>query len=120
MMQTDPVTIVVKGNIIDNATRCTHYHSANDIIAIRFNCCNEYYPCYQCHEETAGHAATVWPKTEWNTKAILCGNCKQELNIAAYMQSGNHCPHCKAAFNPNCSKHYHLYFETDQHTDQPL
>jgi uncharacterized CHY-type Zn-finger protein len=27
------------------------------------------------------------------------------------MRSGNECPNCNASFNPNCSKHYHLYFK---------
>ena len=104
--------IEVFGKVIDDNTRCHHYHSALDIISIRFKCCDKYYPCYQCHEETAGHAPQTWHKDEWNTKAILCGVCKTELTINEYMRSGNHCPNCKSAFNPNCSKHYHLYFET--------
>jgi uncharacterized CHY-type Zn-finger protein len=104
--------IEVKGNPVDDQTRCKHYHSLLDIIAIKFKCCNEYFPCYQCHEEVTDHEAKVWKKDEWNTKAILCGTCKEELTINEYFQSNNHCPHCSAAFNPNCSKHYHLYFET--------
>jgi uncharacterized CHY-type Zn-finger protein len=35
------------------------------------------------------------------------------LGIQEYMDSNNTCPHCKSSFNPGCSKHYHLYFETD-------
>jgi uncharacterized CHY-type Zn-finger protein len=34
------------------------------------------------------------------------------MTIAEYLSGNNHCPHCNAAFNPNCNKHYHLYFET--------
>lgn len=103
--------IEVYGNLIDDNTRCSHYHSPADIIAIKFKCCNKYYPCFQCHEETAGHPVQTWKKDEWGTKVILCGICKTELNIEEYMRSGNSCPNCKAAFNPNCSRHYHLYFE---------
>ena len=66
--------IEVKGKLIDEHTRCIHYQSSLDIIAIRFKCCNQYYPCYQCHEEEAGHTAAVWKKEEWDTKAILCGH----------------------------------------------
>jgi uncharacterized CHY-type Zn-finger protein len=65
--------ISIKGRPIDNQGRCIHYHSPLDIIAIRFKCCEEYYPCYQCHEETANHAPEVWQKDEYNTRAILCG-----------------------------------------------
>lgn len=104
-------TYSLKGDLVDDETRCAHYHSPLDIIAIKFKCCNVYYPCYECHAEKTNHAATVWPKDEWNTKAILCGHCKTELTIREYMFSNNECPNCKAAFNPNCSRHYHLYFE---------
>lgn len=103
--------IEVFGKVTDDKTRCEHYHSELDIIAIKFKCCDKYYSCYQCHEETAGHAVQTWDKDEWGTKAILCGNCKAELTINEYMRSGNQCPNCKAPFNPNCSKHYHLYFQ---------
>jgi uncharacterized CHY-type Zn-finger protein len=104
-------SIKVYGKTIDDNTRCRHYHSPVDIIAIKFKCCNKYYPCYQCHEEEADHAAQTWDKNDWNAKAILCGVCKTELTIREYVESGNICPDCNAAFNPDCSKHYHLYFE---------
>jgi uncharacterized CHY-type Zn-finger protein len=103
--------IIVHGLTVDDSTRCVHYHSALDIIAIKFKCCGEYYPCYQCHEEIADHAALTWNKDEWQTKAILCGICKNELTIEQYMQSENQCTYCNASFNPNCSRHYYLYFE---------
>ena len=101
----------IHGRPVDDYTRCVHYHSALDIIAIKFKCCEDYYPCYLCHEETAKHATRKWEKDEWETKAILCGSCKNELTIEQYMQSGNQCFYCNAPFNPNCSKHYHLYFD---------
>jgi len=101
----------VHGKPIDDITRCIHYHSPVDIIAIKFKCCDRYYPCYECHKETAGHEAQVWNKAEWNVKAIFCGICKTELTIQEYLRSENFCPTCKSPFNPNCSKHYHLYFE---------
>jgi uncharacterized CHY-type Zn-finger protein len=101
----------VKGKLVDDETRCIHYSSALDIIAIQFKCCNEYYPCYECHEAVAGHKAAVWSKEEWNTKAILCGHCKLEMSIADYMNANNECPNCKEPFNPKCSNHYHLYFD---------
>ncbi len=103
--------IIIHGQLVDGNTRCIHYHSALDIIAIKFKCCEEYYPCYQCHEEKADHPAHPWNKDEYETKAILCGVCKNELTIEQYMQSGNQCIYCNASFNPNCSRHYHLYFE---------
>lgn len=104
--------IRVFGKPVDNQTRCVHWHSELDIIAIKFKCCDKYYPCFSCHEEEADHEHQVWPKAEFDQKAILCGVCGNELSIADYMASNNTCPHCKSGFNPGCSKHYHLYFES--------
>lgn len=100
------------GKPIDNQTRCEHWHSELDIIAIKFKCCNNYFPCYSCHEETTDHEAQVWPAGEFDQKAILCGVCGHELAIAEYMRCNNTCPKCASLFNPGCSKHYYLYFET--------
>ena len=63
--------IKVYGKLVDDETRCEHYYSPLDIIAIKFKCCDKYYPCYQCHEEIAGHPSKVWNKDEWDTKGIL-------------------------------------------------
>ena len=104
-------SIIVKGKITDDETRCVHYHSLLDVIAIKFKCCNQYYPCYTCHEEAADHAAKTWSKNEFGTKAILCGVCKNELTIHEYLTSNNQCPFCKTPFNPKCKNHQHLYFE---------
>jgi uncharacterized CHY-type Zn-finger protein len=102
----------VFGKSVDNQTRCVHWHSELDIIAIKFKCCDKYYPCFSCHEEEADHEHQVWPKSEFGEKAILCGVCTRELSIQEYMDSDNTCPHCSSSFNPGCSNHYHLYFET--------
>ena len=102
---------IIKGKTVDNETRCTHYHSILDIIAIKFRCCGTYYPCFSCHEEAAHHAAKIWSKNEFDTLAILCGVCKHEMTINEYMKSDSTCPKCQASFNPKCSNHYHLYFE---------
>jgi uncharacterized CHY-type Zn-finger protein len=101
----------VRGVSLDAQTRCAHYHSSLDIIAIRMKCCGIYYACKDCHDALAGHAIEVWPQQEWNQHAILCGSCGSELTIAEYMASGYQCPTCKAAFNPGCRNHYHFYFE---------
>ncbi|MDG4657764.1 CHY zinc finger protein [Ectobacillus antri] len=103
--------ITVYGPTVDQETRCVHYHSEKDIIAIRFKCCDKYYPCYECHDACEDHQRAVWPKAEWNEKAILCGVCQTELTINEY-QSVTHCPTCKSAFNEGCKTHYHLYFAT--------
>ena len=54
---------------------------------------------------------TVWPKTEFDTEAILCGNCHNTFSIKSYLSCRNACPICQTAFNPGCANHYHLYFE---------
>lgn len=41
----------VYGQSIDKQTRCIHWHSALDVIAIKFKCCDKYYPCFSCHEK---------------------------------------------------------------------
>ena len=103
--------INVQGSIVDEHTRCKHYNSALDIIAIKFKCCNTYYACIYCHNENEKHTTAVWNKDEQNTNAILCGNCNTEITIEEYLNGNNECPSCKSLFNPKCSNHYHYYFE---------
>ena len=103
--------MVVKGHPVDEQTRCVHYHFALNIIVIKFKCCNEYYPCYDCHKSHANHLPEVWNKTEFDTKAFLCGVCKNEMSIAAYKTCNYECPFCKALFNPKWVNHNYLYFE---------
>lgn len=102
---------IVKGDTVDSETRCTHYHTDKDIIAIKFYCCHTYYPCYQCHNGHADHDIKRWPKAMFNEKAILCGVCKHELSINEYLTCNSTCPHCRSSFNPGCSLHGHIYFE---------
>jgi uncharacterized CHY-type Zn-finger protein len=101
----------VHGVALDAETRCAHWHSALDIIAIKMKCCGTYYACKDCHETLAGHVAEVWPHHEWNQLAVLCGSCGTELSIHQYLQSRNVCPACNASFNPGCREHYAFYFD---------
>lgn len=110
-MNTADIPVQVKGKLTDNHTRCEHYHGALDVIAIKFRCCNEYYPCYYCHHETASHEAGLWNKNEFDTPVILCGMCGAELTINEYKSCNYKCPSCQAAFNPRCYTHNHFYFE---------
>lgn len=102
----------VLGPVVDEATRCVHYRTEVDIIAIRFACCGEYYPCHRCHEETADHPAEQWPVAERDRAAVLCGECGTELTIAAYLEATG-CPACGARFNERCRLHTHLYFQVE-------
>jgi len=99
------------GKPVDAQARCVHYHSPLDIIAIRFKCCGQYYPCFSCHEETAGHPVQAWSQTERNERAVLCGSCGYEMTISEYLGHSTSCPQCNSAFNPGCKLHHHLYFE---------
>jgi uncharacterized CHY-type Zn-finger protein len=101
----------VNGIEVDPQTRCAHYNSGLDIIAIKFKCCGQWFPCYECHNEIASHAAQVWPLTERNVHVILCGACGRRLYIAEYLDCDSTCPRCGGKFNPGCVKHHHLYFE---------
>jgi uncharacterized CHY-type Zn-finger protein len=101
----------IHGISVDAKTRCEHYHGESDIIAIKFKCCGEWFPCYECHAALSGHAAEVWGIEERGEKAILCGNCEHQLTIGEYMACGAACPECASGFNPGCANHYHLYFE---------
>jgi uncharacterized CHY-type Zn-finger protein len=109
----------VRGVHLDAQTRCEHWHGPTDIIAIKMKCCGVYYACKDCHAVLADHRIEVWPETQWNEKAILCGSCGTELTIHQYMQSGYSCPACGEQFNPGCRNHYHLYFEFRSPIDKP-
>lgn len=104
----------VYGATVDNETRCTHYHTDLDIIAIKFKCCDKYYPCIHCHNEAETHPAEQWSAdTFTSTKAVLCGVCRYEMTIQTYMQA-THCPQCQSQFNSRCRLHYPYYFEVDK------
>ncbi|WP_256820850.1 CHY zinc finger protein [Dietzia sp. Die43] len=106
-----PAAVTVLGATVDDQTRCVHYHGPLDVIAIRFHCCGEFYPCFRCHADATDHALSVWPRDEFDTDALLCGACWSTLTIAEY-QAVDACPACGTAFNPGCSLHYPLYFES--------
>ena len=104
---------IVRGIRLDSETRCAHWNSPLDVIAIKLFCCGEYYACKDCHAELAGHAPQVWPRDRWNDHAVLCGVCGAEMSVAAYMASNAQCPRCNAGFNPRCALHYADYFEQE-------
>ncbi|WP_147802621.1 CHY zinc finger protein [Alkalicoccus halolimnae] len=95
----------------DEETRCRHYHSETDRVALKCSCCEDYYPCYECHQEHTGRAFKPWAADRREVKAVLCGTCGTELEIREYLQAKDHCPSCSAKFNPNCALHYSYYFE---------
>ena len=108
----------VHGIDLDAQTRCMHYHKVLDIVAIKMKCCGLYYACKDCHDALADHAIEVWPRSEWDQLAVMCGNCRTELSIRQYLDCTNECPACKARFNPGCRHHYQFYFATEK--DSPV
>ena len=99
----------VYGSLIDNETRCIHYHTFLDIIAIKFKCCEKYYPCYQCHNEHESHNIQRWSAEEFHKRRYFVEFVKMN-SIHDYMMTET-CPNCQAHFNSRCKFHYHLYFE---------
>ena len=108
----------VHGRDLDPQTRCAHWHSPLDIIAIKMRCCRSYYACRECHDELARHPAEVWPVAEWDEPAILCGACGGELTINQYIGCDRRCPACGSGFNPGCVRHKHLYFAEEIRTKE--
>jgi uncharacterized CHY-type Zn-finger protein len=100
----------VLGVATDAETRCDHYGTEHDVVALRFGCCGRYYACYRCHAEIADHEAEPWPADRRDEPAAYCGVCGATLTGAEYM-TVEACPTCAAAFNPGCANHYDRYFE---------
>lgn len=105
--------IPVYGVDVDSETRCEHHHTERDVIAIRFACCGDYFPCLTCHEELADHSVDQWQPADFDTPAVLCGSCGTELTIRAYLESESTCPDCGAGFNPGCRNHWPAYFAVE-------
>ena len=101
----------LRGVGVDGETRCAHYDETEDVVALRFACCDAFYPCHRCHEATAGHPAEVWPSARFGEPSVLCGVCRATMTWPAYRAADHACPVCGAAFNPGCSAHAHHYAE---------
>jgi uncharacterized CHY-type Zn-finger protein len=106
-------SVDVRGEDVDPQTRCAHYSGERDVVALKFACCETYYPCYRCHEAGANHEAAVWPVGSEGERAVLCGACESELSIREYLTGDATCAECGAAFNPGCANHFHRYFSRE-------
>mgnify|MGYP001672228487 FL=1 len=93
------------GKVIDEEGRCTHYHQENDIVALKCSDCEKYFSCYHCHDELENH---VFRATDKEDFPVLCGHCGTKLNFNDY--SRGECIKCSSAFNPNCHRHWQVYF----------
>ncbi|MFP6795590.1 MAG: CHY zinc finger protein [Pseudomonadales bacterium] len=99
---------------VDPQTRCGHYHTDLDVVAIRFYCCGNWYACHDCHVALADHPSGVWPQEHWAEEAVLCGVCGYRLSVHQYLTGDSNCPSCSGPFNPGCRLHHYLYFESRQ------
>jgi len=108
--QLEPGNQLVRGIALDGQTRCAHYHTDQDVIAIKFACCETYYPCFQCHDACVDHDAERWPREAFDEPGVLCGVCGSELTAVEYLDCDHECPYCGAAFNPSCRDHHSQYF----------
>ena len=95
------MTSQINGLLVDDQSRCQHYHSSLDHVALK---------CYQCHDALEDHSFRAYPCQLKQDKVLICGVCRHEMTIEEY-QEVRACPNCHSAFNPACSKHYDIYFE---------
>lgn len=100
---------VVRGVEVGSETRCAHYDTDRDVVALKFGCCGAYYPCFRCHEAVADHDAERLP-VDGSESAVLCGVCGAELTAREFVEGEHRCPDCGVAFNPGCADHYDRYF----------
>ena len=107
----DRFAVPLRGIEVDGETRCRHWNSEVDVIALKFACCETYYPCFECHAETTGHEPRRWPEDRFDEPAVLCGVCGTTLSVEAYLDCEESCPACESSFNPGCRNHHHRYFE---------
>ncbi|MFB6095975.1 MAG: CHY zinc finger protein [Haloferacaceae archaeon] len=109
MTSRDVHGVGVRGVDVGPETRCAHYDGPSDVIAIRFPCCDRYYPCAECHEALADHEAERRSAATLDDPAILCGVCGAERSWREYLGGDLACPTCGASFNPGCARHYDRY-----------
>ena len=103
--------VEVQGATIDDETRCEHYASERDVVAFKFACCGDWYPCRACHDESTDHATETWGSGEVDEHAVLCGACRTTMSIEGYVGSGHACPECGQSFNEGCEEHWERYFD---------
>ncbi|WP_418286084.1 CHY zinc finger protein [Halorubrum sp. DTA46] len=81
----DRFVVPLRGVDVDPETRCAHWDAPVDVIALRFGCCEVYYPCDACHDAATGHEPEPWPRERFDEPAVLCGGCGATLTATAYL-----------------------------------
>jgi uncharacterized CHY-type Zn-finger protein len=84
------------------------------VVALRFPCCDCYYPCFRCHEGLVDHEPERVPCEAFDDPAVLCGACGERLSVREYLDCDDACPACAAAFNPGCRRHRDRYFAVEE------
>lgn len=67
---------------LDSSSRCYHYHTKLDIVALKCSVCQKYYACYKCHDALEEHCFAATKSDE--TFPVLCGSCRQMLTLKEY------------------------------------
>jgi len=106
-------SVPLRGLAVDADTRCGHYDDTVDVVAIRFACCDSYYPCFRCHEAVTDHDAERVDADAFDEPAVLCGVCGATLSVREYLDCDDTCPACDTAFNPGCRRHRDRYFAVE-------
>lgn len=101
----------VRGVDVDGETRCAHYDTPRDVVAIAFACCETFHPCHACHDAATTHAPARWSPDKFDERAVLCGACGVRLSIETYLAAESACPACGHDFNPGCRAHADRYFD---------
>lgn len=96
----------IHGILVDDESRCQHYHTKLDIIANRCSVCRKLYACYQCHDQLEDHP--FGPVNPSDPDSVMCGVCGRTFSYNEYHQCCS-CPDCGSAFNPRCSLHKDIY-----------
>ncbi|WP_369678836.1 hypothetical protein [Planococcus faecalis] len=63
----------VKGVSVDAETRCAHYIQLSIELPSSFFCCQQYFPCFECHQAIGCGNHQVWPKDRFQEKACCAG-----------------------------------------------
>ncbi|EMA64649.1 CHY zinc finger protein [Halorubrum lipolyticum] len=88
----DRFAVPLRGVAVDPETRCAHWDTAVDVVALRLSCCETYYPCDACHDAVTGHAAEPWPRDRFDEPAALCGACGATLSAREYLDGDSEGP----------------------------
>jgi len=109
----DRFPVPLRGVEVDAETRCAHYDTARDVVALRFPCCDAYFPCFRCHDAVTDHESQRVARESFGDPAVLCGVCGTTLSVLTYFDCEDSCPDCSAPFNPGCRRHRDRYFDAD-------